>query len=156
MRVQDVMTKSPKCCGANMNLAEAAALLWTVGCGALPVVDDAQHLIGIVTDRDICISVGTRNHLPSEIAVREVMSRNLATCRPDDEIHCALKTMRARKVRRLPVVSSDGILVGMLSMSELLLHARHGEGSRPELSDEDIMSTLRGICVHCPPRSKCA
>jgi len=156
MRVQDVMVNSPQSCSAATNLAEAAGLLWTAGCGALPVVDQTQRLVGIITDRDICISVGTSNRRPSEVTAQQVMSRSVAVCHPEDEIHCALKTMRARKVRRLPVVSRDGKLVGMLSVSELLLHARHMDGSRPELSDEDIMSTLRGIYVHCPPHEKCA
>jgi predicted transcriptional regulator len=154
MQVQDVMAKSPKTCTVNANLAEAAALLWTGNFGALPVVDIAGRVIGIVTDRDICICAGTTNRTPSQINVGHVMSRNLAVCRTGDEIHCALKTMEARKVRRLLVISKEGKLEGMLSVSELLLHAHHRDGSRPELSDEDIISTLGGIYVHCPLREE--
>ena len=156
MQVRDVMTSSSKACTATTNLAEVAGLLWCGGCGALPVVDDEKRVIGIITDRDICISVGTKNRRPSEITAGEVMARNVAVCHPDDEIQLALKTMRSRKVRRLPVVSEDRKLIGTLSVSELLLHARHNDGSRPELSDENVMSTLRGIYVHCPPHCECA
>lgn len=81
----------------------------------------------------------------------EVMSKKVAVCHPDDEIHNALNTMRTRKVRRLPVVSRDGKLEGMLCASDILLRARHDDGSRPELSFENIVSTLRGIYWHCPP-----
>ena len=151
MRVQDVMVKSPATCSVATNLAEAAALLWTGNCGALPVIDAAGKLEGIVTDRDICIAVGTKNRKPSEITVGQAMSRNVVSCHPGDDVHAALKTMRFRKVRRLPVICDDRKLVGTLSISELLLHARHDDGSRPELSNEDIMSALRGIYVHCPP-----
>lgn len=150
------MTKSPERCSPETNLAEAAARLWSAGCGALPVVDKQQRVVGILTDRDICIYLGTGDRRPSEAVAGEAMSRDVAVCHAGDEIHCALKTMRTRKVRRLPALSSDGKLVGMLSLSELLLHARHSDGSRRELADEDIMSTLRGICVRCPPSSKCA
>lgn len=156
MRVYDVMTRSPKACTASQNLAEVAATMWNTGCGALPVVDAKQRLIGIITDRDVCIYVGTSDHRPSEVTVAQAMSHDVAVCRPDDEIHSALKTMRSRKVRRLPVVSATGKLEGMLSVSELLLHARHDDGSHPLLSDENIMSTLRGIFVHCPPHCECA
>lgn len=156
MRVQNIMTKSPVSCTSGSNLARAAELLWTTGCGALPVVDAQQRVIGIITDRDICIRLGSKNSRPSEVTVGEAMSRDVAQCHPDDEIHEALNTMRSRKVRRLPVVSSDGKLEGMLCASELLLHARHDDGSRPELSFENVVSMLRGIYFHGVVRSNCA
>lgn len=156
MRVQDVMAKMPKSCTSGMNLAQAADLMWTARCGALPVVDDQQDVIGILTDRDICLRVATRDCRPSEMTVGEAMTRRVAVCHPEDDIHSALKMMRSRKVRRLPVVSAEGHLEGMLSVSELLLHARHIDGARPELSHQDIVSTLIGIWVHCPPHAECA
>lgn len=156
MKVQDVMTKSPRYCTGGMNLAQATELLWEGGCGALPVIDESQKVIGILTDRDICIRLGTNNARPSDVTVAQAMSSKVATCRVDEEIHCALKRMAARKVRRLPVVSSGGKLEGMLCASELLLRARHDDGSRPELSVENVVSALRGICVHCPPVCTCA
>jgi CBS domain-containing protein len=151
MMVQQIMTKTPKCCSPGMNVAETTALLWSAGCGALPVVNAERRVVGIVTDRDICIALGTRNRRPSELTVGEVMSNNVAVCHPDDEIHNVLNTMRTRKVRRLPVVSRDGKLEGMLCASDILLRARHDDGSRPELSFENIVSTLCGIYWHCPP-----
>ncbi len=150
------MTKMPKFCTSGMNLAQAAELMRTGKCGALPVVDDQQDVIGILTDRDICLHVAARDCRPSEMAVGETMTPSVAVCHPDDDIHCALKTMRSHKVRRLPVVSAEGRLQGMLSISELLLHARNIDGARPELSHQDIVSTLIGIWVHCPPHAECA
>ena len=150
------MTRSPKYCMSEMNLAQAAELLWTAGCGALPVVDERQKVIGILTDRDICIRLGTTNDRASQVSVGEAMSRHVALCRPEDEIHSALRVMRSRKVHRIPVVTVEGKLKGMLSISEILLHARHDDGTRPELSHEDVTSTLCGIYVHCPPTCKCA
>jgi len=156
MQVQDVMARSLRTCTAKNNLAEAASLMSKGGCGALPVLDNEGRVAGIITDRDVCICVGSRDRKASEITVVEAMSTDVAICHPQDEIHIPLKTMRMRKVRRLPVVTSDGKLVGMLSVSELLLHARHDDGSRPPLSEENVMSTLRGIYVHCPPHRECA
>src|SRR5215469_14196068 len=125
MRVRDVMTKMPKFCTSGTNLAQAADLMWTARCGALPVVDDQQDVVGILTDRDICLRIANRDCRPSEMTAGEAMTHRVAVCHPDDDIHSALTTMRSRKVRRLPVVSAEGHLEGMLSVSELLLHAKH-------------------------------
>ena len=154
MTVRQIMTKSPKSCFPDMNLAQATELLWSASCGALPVIDAAQKVIGIITDRDICIALGTRNQRASELTVGQVMSGKLYMCHSDDEIHAALNTMRVHKVRRLPVVNHEGKLTAMLCASDVLLHVRHDDGSGPELSYEDIVNTLRGIYCHRP--SVCA
>jgi len=148
MTVHQLMTKAPKACSPDANLAEVTEQLWTAGCGALPVVDCAGKVIGIITDRDICIALGTRNAPASEVTAGQVMSGKLYACHPDDEIHAALLTMREHKVRRLPVVTDDGKLVGMLCASDVLIHARHDDGGGAELSYENIVNTLRGIYCH--------
>jgi CBS domain-containing protein len=150
MTVQQIMTRSPKYCSPDMNLAQATELLWSAGCGALPVTNDALRVIGIITDRDTCIALGTRDRRASELTVAQVMSGKLYMCHPGDEIHAALNMMRAHKVRRLPVVDNEGKLAGMLCASDVLLHARHDDGSGTELSYENIVNTLRGIYCHTP------
>lgn len=148
--VRDLMQCSPKSCQPNTNLAEVIGLLWSCGCGALPVVDSAGRVVGIITDRDICVALGTRDRRPSELVAGQVMSRNVATCLTGDDIHTALKTMRSRRIRRLPVLGEHGRLEGVLCMSDLTLAARHDDGSKPALSYEDVMSTLKGIYWHRP------
>ena len=148
MTVLQIMTGCPKHCSPEMNLAQAAERLWSAGCGALPVLNSEGKAIGIITDRDICIALGTRDKRASELTVAQVMSEKLYACHPDEEIHSALHTMRAHKVRRLPVVDNEGKLVGMLCASDVLLHARHDDGSGTELSYENIVNTLRGIYCH--------
>jgi len=151
MRVHDVMNKSPRFCSPTTNLAAVTELLWSGGCGALPVVNSNQEPVGIITDRDICVALGTRNCRPSELVAEQVMSHPAATCRSTDDIHGALKIMRARKVRRLPVVDEKGKLEGMICMSDLIVDARHDNGSKPQLSYEDVMSALKGINWHFRP-----
>lgn len=150
MTVHQMMTRSPKFCSPDMNLAQATELLWSAGCGALPVVNAGQEVTGIITDRDICIALGTRNQRASELTVGQAMSGKLYVCHPGDDIHAALHIMRARKVRRLPVVNNEGKLTGMLCASDVLVHARHDDGSGAELSYENIVNTLRGIYCHPP------
>ncbi len=148
MLVRDLMRSSPASCAPGTNLAAVTERLWGCGCGALPVVDSAGKVLGIITDRDICVALGTRDRRPSQVTAGEVMSRGVVACRAEDEIHEALKIMGAKKVRRLPVLNGAGNLEGMLCMSDLILDARHTNGSRPQLSYEDVMGALRGIYWH--------
>jgi CBS domain-containing protein len=103
-------------------------------------------IVGVVTDRDICIALGTRNRLPGEITVREVMSDRVFACSPHDDVHMALRMMNEGGVRRLPVIVENGTLVGVISMDDLLLRAEAaGIGKKPELSTEEVVGSYRAI-----------
>jgi len=146
MKVKDLMIGTPCHCGPEANLGTATELMWNANCGFLPVLSAEGTLIGVITDRDICIALGTRNCLASQLTVAEVMSGKLYSCTPDDDIHTALQTMAEAKVRRLPVRAQNGTLVGVLSMNDLLLRAEPlGLGKTPELSRDDVVRTLRSI-----------
>jgi CBS domain-containing protein len=67
MKVTDVMAKPPAYCSPQTNLAAAVEILWRQNCGILPVVDSKEKVVGLVTDRDICVALGTRNRLPSDM-----------------------------------------------------------------------------------------
>ena len=154
MRVQDVMTKTVASCRPGADLAAAAALMWEYNCGQLPVVDDAGKVTAVITDRDICIALGTRNQRACEVKVSDVVRRAAVLCKAEDDLRSALKTMAAERVRRLPVVDHEGTLVGILSLDDVTLQARHhGDTDRPPVSFEDVMNTLRAI-YHRGSRSK--
>jgi len=151
MRVQDVMKRSPASCSPTTNLTIVAGLLCSAACDALPVVDGEGRPVGIITHRDVCVALTGANQRPSDVKAAQAMSRDLAACRPSDDIHVALKIMRNRGVRHIPVVNEAGKLEGVLCMSDVILHARHDDGSRIELSYEDVMSALISIYCHCQP-----
>jgi len=112
----------------------------------LPIVNAQQKVIGVITDRDLCIALGTRNQLAGEVAVGDVMSGTVYSCRPEDDIHAALDTMAQNRVRRLPVISKEGHLEGILSMDNVVLHAdAAGAGKTAELGSRDILVTLQRI-----------
>jgi CBS domain-containing protein len=90
MEIQDIMTTSPETCGRTTNLAVAVERLWKADCGVLPVVDYDGSLVGIITDRDICIALGTRNRPASTILVENVMTTAVETCREDEDVVDAL------------------------------------------------------------------
>jgi len=150
MKVQDLMTEDVKACWPDTNLAAAAAMMWQNDCGVLPVIADGGKAIGVITDRDIAIAVGTKNRIASDVPVREVMSTRVYTASPEDDIHTALKLMRKEKVHRLPVVNNDGVLKGILSLNDVALQAMHANGRAGELKYEDVVSTLKAVCEHRP------
>jgi CBS domain-containing protein len=146
MKVQDVMMRTPAFCSPETNLGAAVEILWNRNCGMLPIVDSQQKVVGIVTDRDLCVAMGTRNRLPGDISVSEVASGNVYSCKPGDDIHAALETMKKQKVRRLAVVNETGALEGILSMDDVVLHAEAGGAGRTaELSRAEIVDTLRQV-----------
>jgi CBS domain-containing protein len=104
VKVRDIMTQAAVCCRPDSNLGIAVELLWIHNYGMLPVVDKNKKLTGVVTDRDICIALGTRNRLAGNLTVGEVATARVFTCKGDDDIHEALGTMADHQVRRLPVV----------------------------------------------------
>jgi CBS domain-containing protein len=143
MKVRDLMTGNPKCCGPDTNLAEAIELMWTNDCGVLPVMEEGK-LTGIVTDRDVCIAVGTRNCRPSDTTVKEVATGTVHTCAPDDDVDTAMAIMRRAQVRRLPVVE-DGKLAGILALNDIILAAAH---KYAPVDADGVMNTMRAVSEH--------
>lgn len=146
MKVKDVMMGTPYYCQPETNLGSATELMWNADCGFLPVESTDGKVIGVITDRDICIALGTRNLPPGEVTVAEVLTGKLYSCTPDDDIHMALQTMKDARVRRLPALSENGTLVGILSMDDILTRAEPSSfGKEPELSSDEVVRTLRSI-----------
>jgi CBS domain-containing protein len=146
VNVKDVMVRTPASCGPETNLAAATAILWNRNCGILPIVDSRQRVTGVVTDRDLCIAMGTRNRLPGEITLAQVASGKVYSCRPEEAIPVALEVMAQNKVRRLVVVDGEGRLQGILSMDDVVLHAESaGAGKPPEVSPDAVIRTLKAI-----------
>ena len=150
MRVRDIMRKPAANCTPDMNLAAACELLKKYRCGSLPVVGEGGNVIGMITDRDICVALGTRDEKPSQILVDEVMPARLFTCAPEDEVQCALKTIRRQKIRRLPVIDGSGVLRGILCMDDIVAAAKPHAGKH-EISFDDVVETYQSICERLLP-----
>ena len=144
MKVRDLMTSAVRTCRPDTNLAEAVSAMWEGDCGALPVVNDEGRVTGMITDRDICIALATRGRSAERVAVREVAQGPAHTCLANDETATALATMKAHRVRRLPVIDADGHVRGILSLNDVVTHA----GSA---SPTEVVSTLASICEHRRP-----
>ena len=149
MKVKDLMKSDVKSCTQATNLAAAAKIMWEGDCGAIPVIDERGAVVGMITDRDICIAAATRSRMEGDIPVQEVISKTLYTCTPGDDVRAALDTMRSRKVRRLPVVGHDGKLAGILSLHDIALQARSSRNQ--ELMPDAVLDTFVAITAPSTP-----
>jgi CBS domain-containing protein len=148
MKVRDLMTTNIAFCRSETNLAAVGALMWEHDCGFIPIVDDTEKVTGVITDRDMCIALATRDRQPSQITAGEVTSVPAFVCLPDDDIQTALQTMSKERLHRLPVVNNDGGLVGILSIDDLVLRAEKGVGKKPEISYDDVVQAFQAISAH--------
>jgi len=138
MRAREIMASNVLTCYPDTNLAAVARIMWEGDCGMVPVSDRAGKVIGVITDRDICIAAGTRDRAARDILVRDVMSKSLHWCAPTDDVRAALTTMRNHRVRRLPVLGQDGRVLGIVSLNDIVMRgvtARGANGLVDELLD---------------------
>jgi CBS domain-containing protein len=147
MRVRDVMTKRVGTCSPGADLAAAAMVMWRHDCGVVPVVkEDGHQVVGVITDRDVCMAVATRHRRAEEIRVDEVMSGKLFRVTPDDDLKTALATMRRERVRRLPVVNAHGRLEGLVSLTDIAhASARTPKHGAPAVTAEEVLSVYRAV-----------
>ena len=149
MVVADLMTSKPVWVQPDSTLSAAAQLMWQHDCGALPVVETTHgRVVGMLTDRDICMATWSRGLPPSAICASEAMSQHLVHCHPGETIQRAETIMHANQIRRLPVVDSDERLLGILSLADLARANEQAprEDSAAGLSSEMLATTLAGIC----------
>jgi CBS domain-containing protein len=155
MNVQAVMTRNVKFVGTNATLADAARVMAQNNVGILPVVDVEKRVLGMITDRDICLAMANATRLATQMYAEKVMSRRVFSCGPAEDLDSALQTMQGRKVRRLPVVDGEGRLQGILSMDDVIVAAEVKSGARtPEVGYGRTVETLKAICsrtVHPRP-----
>ena len=149
MKVKDIMTSDVKSCAEDTNLATAAKIMWEGDCGAVPVTDNQQKVLGMITDRDICIAAATRSRAEWEIPVGDVISKTLHACAPGDDVRAALATMKTKKVRRLPVLGTDGRLMGIVSIHDIALHTGSlGKGTG--IPPEEVLDAFTWISAPSP------
>ena len=145
MKVQQIMRDSVRTCHVANDLATATSRMWESDCGALPVVTSTGAVVGMLTDRDIAIALGTRNRAASDVAVGEVMTTDVYACAPGDDIRVAMELMAERRIRRLPVVDEGGAICGILSIDDLALNSEGGPLT--DLTYADVGWVLRAVCA---------
>ena len=146
MKVEDVMTHDPQCCGPDDDLATAAKVMWDLDCGCVPVVAHGRRVVGMLTDRDACMAALMRGRPLHDIRVSDVMSKEVIACKPDDSLRDAQVLMSRQRVRRLPVTDSDGRVIGILSLHDLARTARQTKRKFfPEVRLKDVALTFAEV-----------
>jgi CBS domain-containing protein len=118
-KVRDIMQRDVATCHPWDTLNRAAQLMWEADCGAIPVIDEQGKLVGMLTDRDVCMAAYTRGLTLAELSVQSAMSEHPFSCTPEEPLTTLLSLMTTRQVRRVPVVSESGRLVGIVSLADV-------------------------------------
>jgi CBS domain-containing protein len=118
VKIRDIMTRDVQKVRPEDTVQEAARIMSDIDAGALPVGHDSIP-DGMVTDRDIIIRVVAEGLDPKVTTVREIMSADLATCRETDDAQEVAEHMKARQVRRMPVLDQEDRMVGIVALSDI-------------------------------------
>jgi CBS domain-containing protein len=140
--VADVMSKDVASCHMQDSMNRAAQLMWEHDCGCIPIVDDASRVVGIITDRDICMATYTQGKPLWELPVAQACTHDVQTCRTTDKLSYAEEIMTDAQVRRLPVVDPLGTLVGLVSLSDL---AHHNKSTADKLAHRTLSAVLEAV-----------
>lgn len=158
MRVEQIMTKQVQSCGPEDSLERAAQLMWDCDCGCIPVCtgNGARRTVGMITDRDICMSALFQGKPLRDLHVSDAMASEVRVCRPDDLLDQAEKIMRDARIRRLPVTDDKGALIGMIALADLAREAdRERTRTHKEITETEVGDTLAAICKS-PKQSRAA
>jgi CBS domain-containing protein len=152
MKISDVMTADIRTCSPDDPASRATALMWDADCGCVPVIDQDRRVIGLLTDRDVAMAAYFQSLPLDQISVQSAMSRDVAVCKPLDTPEAAELIMQQRRVRRLPVVDDRGVLVGMVSLADIVYQMAHRQ-----TFGADGMSWIaigRTFAAICEPRHR--
>lgn len=148
MKARNLMTREVATCRPEDAMAVAARIMWERDCGVVPVVDGDGRVVGVVTDRDLCMASYMRNEPLSRMLVRDAMAKEVFTCREEDDEAALHAAMREHQVRRLPVVDEEGRMQGIVSLNNLALQAAVAKGGAAEKRQREIARTLTEISRH--------
>jgi CBS domain-containing protein len=148
MKIQELMSKDPAYCLPADTAQKAAGIMKAKNTGIVPIVENERSLklVGVVTDRDLCLEIIAEGRDPKGMQVKDCMTDVVIACRPEDDVEKALELMRENLVRRIPVVDKENKLQGMVSMADLV--------RRGKLEAGKTQDTLRKISEPTSEASK--
>ena len=130
MEVKDIMSKDIVIADLNDTIMEVAKLMAHHNIGCIPVTEDGSKVLGVITDRDIILSLAKYELDPANTSASSIMSNKVYSVKPDADLKDALDLMKKQRVRRLPVIEND-MLLGMISLGDV---AVHGNNYKEEIS----------------------
>jgi CBS domain-containing protein len=140
MKVKDVMKTDVEFCSAEDNLMKTAEIMRRRDCGVVPIVDEQRRVVGMLTDRDICLTVAARNRKASDVICKELIDGEMIVCAADDKLEDALRKMRKHRTERLAALGAGGEFVGILLLVNVLTAVR-----RDKKLKKKVYATLEKI-----------
>jgi len=150
MKVDDIMTRDVRSCSPDESLGSAAQIMWEMDCGAVPVVDAERRVIGMITDRDICMASHLQGVILSDASVASAMARDIKCCGPHDSPATVQALMQQYKIRRVPVIDAQRRLIGIVTLADLA----YIMGSSQTLGGDGMTWSAIGhtLAAVCEPR----
>ena len=145
MKVKDAMKTDVGACSTEDNLMKTAEIMRLRDCGVVPVIDEGKKVVGMLTDRDICLAIESRNRKASDVKAADLLKGKAITCFAEDDLESALRKMRKYQIKRLAVVDKSNELAGILTVSDVLLAVRKDKDLKKK-----IYATLRAIAQPKP------
>ena len=147
MKAADIMTTEVATCRTTETVNRAAQLMWEGRCGCVPVVDHMETVVGMLTDRDVCMASYTQGKALSDIPVTAAMTRMGVTCYPSTSVDDIREMMAVHRIRRVPVVDGDGRLMGLVSLTDIARAAATWD-ARSDIHLDDVALTLAEVTDH--------
>jgi CBS domain-containing protein len=136
LNAREIMTRGVKTLHRDSTLREVAQLMKSEDCGAVPIVDEAGSLVGIVTDRDLVVRAFTGGKTPDQLHAGDVMTDDVECVHPDEDLFSIIELMGKRQIRRIPVVDRGDHLIGIISLGDIAQRADY---------DEEVQDALERI-----------
>jgi CBS domain-containing protein len=144
MNVSTLYHASVISCSSRDSLEHVTSLMWRCDLGCLPVIDDRGRLVGVITDRDVSIAAYLAGAPLRSIVVSSVMTKDVISCCPADDIVSVIAKMTAHQVHRLPVTDDRGSVIGMISINDVARAARTGD-----LPASELVLALAAVTAPC-------
>lgn len=121
MNIESMMTKQPLCCSPAATVQDVARMMRENDVGAIPVVSDlvSKKLVGIITDRDLCISAMADGKDPQTTSIADYFTKTVITCAPEETLEACEQKMKQYRIRRIPVVDKQNSCVGIVAQADL-------------------------------------
>ena len=128
MKCSQLMTPRPSTCTPQATVQAAALIMSEEDVGIVPVVDaDTHRLVGVVTDRDLCLDVVAAGKHPELVRLVAILHEDPITCHLEDQIEVCLRRMKEHQIRRIPIVDDLGVCVGIIAQKDLALQLSEAE-----------------------------
>lgn len=139
MKINECMCNNVYFVKPNCKVEEAVNLMRDNHIGCVPVCNDSNNVVGVLTDRDILLRTVACNKDIKTTPISDIMTCNVCTCNSNDDIYEAENKMAKNQIRRIPVVDNNNKLVGILTMGDLAHYNK-------EIGKENICTTIANIC----------